>query len=334
MNTVSLGDMAQSFMLQRRNGLLKHDIGRLTEELATGRVADVRQVLAGNFSYLTDIERSMDVLRGFSVATSEATHFSSGMQTALEQISDAGRDLSEALLVAGTTSVGTTNPDTARKARTTLDSFVGVLNTRIAGRNLFSGTATDTPPLPSSDTILNELRLAIAGAATANDMITAAQAWFDDPLGYASVVYQGATDDLAPFSLSDTESVALDIRADDVELRDTIRLAALAALADDPAFALSDGEQTALFFSTGAELIASQDQITSARARVGFAESQIDRVTARNAAEMTSMEFARNELLAADPYDTATQLENAQFQLQSLYSVTVRMSQLSLVNFL
>lgn len=334
MNTVSLGDMAQSFMLQRRNGLLKQEIGRLTDELSSGQVSDIRKVLAGNYSYLTDIERSMDVLKGFGVATTEATHFSGGMQNALERIATAGGDLSDALLLAGTTSVGSTNDDTALKARTTLDTFVGVLNTRISGRNLFSGTATDTAPLPSSDVILDELRLAIAGSTTANDMMTAAQAWFDDPLGYASVVYRGATDDLAPFALSDTESVVLDIRADDKELRDIIRNAAVAALATDPAFALSDAEQSALFFGTATELLGSKDQITSARARVGSAEAQIDRIMTRNAAEMTSMEFARNELLAADPYDTATQLESAQFQLQSLYSITVRMSQLSLVNFL
>ena len=57
-------------------------------------------------------------------------------------------------------------------------------------------------------------------------------------------------------------------------------------------------------------------------------------ISARNEAEETSLEFARNSLLAADPFETATELENVQFYLQSLYTVTARNSQLNLVNFL
>jgi flagellar hook-associated protein 3 FlgL len=46
------------------------------------------------------------------------------------------------------------------------------------------------------------------------------------------------------------------------------------------------------------------------------------------------MAFAKTGLLEIDPFEAATKLEEVQFQLQSLYSVTVRMSQLSLVKFL
>ena len=334
MSTVSLGDMAQTFMMQRRNGLLKQDIARLTQELSTGRVADVRQILDGNYSYLTDLERSLETLQGYDVATAEATHFASGLQNSLEKFGDLSQELAHMLLLEGTTSVGTQGADAAGNARAAFSALVGVLNSEVAGRNLFSGAATDTPPLPSAEVILDELRLAMAGATTANDMIAAAQAWFDDPAGFTAVIYQGSSADLAPLSLSDTETVTLDVRADDVELRDMLRQAALAALADDPAFSLPPVEQNALFFATATELFGSYDQLVSLRARVGFAEARIESVATRNGAQATSLEFARNNLLAVDPYQTATELENVQFQLQSLYSVTVRMSQLSLVNFL
>lgn len=334
MNSVSMGDMAQTFMLQRRNGLLKQEISRLTEELSTGQVAEIRQVLDGNYSYLTDIERSLDTLQGFDIATAEATHFATGLQTSLSRLGDLAGDLSETLLLAGTTVVGTDHADTVRNTQNTFESMVGVLNSQISGRNLYSGAATDTAPLPTAEVFLDELRLAMAGATTANDMMTAAQAWFDDPLGYAAVVYQGSANDLAPLSLSDTETVTLDVRADDDEIRNLLRNVAVAALANDPAFGLPESERKELFFASATEMLGSQDQLVSLQARVGFTEARIEKIAARNAAELTSFEFARNNLLAVDPYQTATELENVQFQLQSLYSITVRMSQLSLVNFL
>ncbi|WP_171097850.1 transglycosylase SLT domain-containing protein [Ruegeria sp. HKCCD7255] len=69
-------------------------------------------------------------------------------------------------------------------------------------------------------------------------------------------------------------------------------------------------------------------------AQLGAAEARIEQAATRNAAAMTSIEFARNQLIAADPYETATQLQTVQFQLESHYSVTVRNAGLSLVNFL
>jgi flagellar hook-associated protein 3 FlgL len=331
MTAVSLGDLAQSYMLRQRNSALKQDMNRLTTELATGQVADVRQVLAGNYSYLTEIERKTDVLSGYRVATSEATHFASTMQTTLGRLDELTQDLSSSLLTAGTSA---SNVDTASEARNALNGMIGTLNTDIAGRYMFSGTATDQPPLVDAETLLNELKSVISGATTPADVMAAASAWFDSPTGYVAFAYQGATDPLSSFAVSQTENVTLDVRATDPGISKMLRLAAVAALADDPAFGLDVAAQSELYAISGREMLATQNDITALRANVGYVEARIDTIAARNAAEVTSLSFAKAALLEVDPFETATQLEEVQFQLQSLYSVTVRMSQLSLVNFL
>lgn len=335
MRATNLGDMAHNFMLQKRNIALKQDINRLTEELATGQVAEARQVLNGNYSYLTDIERSVDVLKGYKVATTEATHFADGMQDVLERVNTLGQDLSESLIFSGVSTLGSTGAaEIATEAEQALNSMIGVINTRVAGRALFSGAATDTAPLAPVDDLLAGLRSAVSGAATVDDIISASKLWFNDPLGFSAAVYQGSAQSLAPIVLSDTESVSLNIRASDPELSESLRGTALAALATDPALGLTPDQQTELFGKAGAEMIGARDQITFLQARVGFSEARIDETSARNAAAMIGFEGARTALLSVDPYETATQLESVQFQLQSLYAVTVRMSQLSLVNFL
>lgn len=331
MTAVSLGDLAQSFMLRQRNSALKQDMNRLTTELVTGQVADVRKVLAGNYSYLTDIERKTDSLAGYKVATSEATHFASTMQTNLDRLGSITQVLSNSLLTAGTT---ISAADTPAEAKAALQSMIGTLNTDIAGRHLFSGTATDQAPLVDADTLLSELRIAIGGASTPADIMAAAETWFAAPAGYAALAYQGSSDPLAPFAISQTDNVTLDVRATEPGIGKMLRLAAVAALADDPAFGLDAAEQAELHARAAEEMFRAQDDITTLRATVGFTEARIDTVAARNEAESTGLSFAKAALLEVDPFEAATQLEEVQFQLQSLYSVAVRMSQLSLVNFI
>jgi len=212
--------------------------------------------------------------------------------------------------------------------------MASTLNGTFAGRSLFSGNATDLPALVDSDTLIDNLRTAITGAASPTDMMTAAETWFADPAGFAATSYLGSADHMSPFALSPTDQLSLNVLATDPEFAANLRATALAALADDPAFALTPEDQQDLFMRTGQEALAGQDEVTGLQARIGFAERRIDTVTSRNAAEVSSLTIARNTLLEADPYKTATELEEVQFQLQSLYSVTVRMSQLSLVNYL
>ncbi len=333
MNT-TLGDLAQSFMLQRRGSALKHDIHRLTQELSTGRVADTKSVLAGNYSYLTDIERDVKVLQGYKVATTEAAQFADTMQNTLERIQDNSSDLSNSMLLVSTSAVETVLPQVVADSRANLGNLVSSLNVDFGGRSLFSGAATDTAPLVSDAAVLTGLTAAVAGQTTAADVFAAAQAWFDDPAGFRAAVYQGSDTPLSPFTLSDVDRLNIDLRADDPVLRNLMMNTALGAIVSDAALGLDGTVQRAVIAQAGQNLLGAQDQITKLRADIGFSQSRIQNVSTRNAAQTTSLEYARSALLAADPYETATKLEDVQFQLQGLYSVTVRLSELSLLNFM
>lgn len=334
MSTTSLGDLAQSFMLRHRNTALKQEMARLTQELSTGQVADIRQALAGNYSYITELERNMEVLSAYQVATTEAQIFAEVTQTALGRYEEVGEKLANSLIVSGTSTVGAQANDTAEEARVTVSVLIGTLNTKSAGRSIFGGTATDRPATASAETLLSELKAAIAGAVTPSDMFAAAEAWFDDPAGFDAVIYQGSPDALAPVQLTNRETVSFDTRATDPRLKDMLRFASLAALAEDPSFGFTGSQKGEVFVDAGTSLLGARDAIISLRARTGFVEAQIEGISTRNAAEITSTEFEKSALLNVDPFEAATKLEDVQFQLQSLYSVTVRMSQLSLVNFL
>lgn len=334
MSVTNLGDLSNSYSMRLRNVSIRQDIDRLTTELATGQVADIRDVLAGNYSYLTDIERRGNILDAYSVATSEAVLYAGAMQNALGLVDHFGSDLFSSLLIAGNSAIGVSVSNTSAEARSALEGMIGAINTSSAGRYLFSGAAVDQPSLADADTLLTALRTAVAGAATPDDLLADAEAWFADPAGFEATLYQGGPDAISPFGLSQSDNVTLDIRAVDPKLREVIKLAAVAALANDVSFGFGVQDQSELFSKSGQGLLNAQESIIALRASVGFVESRIEQIAARNSAEATSLEFAKINLLEVDPYEAASRLEEAQFQLQSLYSVTVRMSQLSLVNFL
>ncbi len=334
MTVTGLGDLAQGYLLRNRTNSIKQEIDRLTAELTSGQVSDVRDRLDGNLSFLTDVERRSTVLDSYGIATAEAAGFSNAMQLALTTFSETTQGFSGTLISSGSSTTSSSAFDITAEASNTLQSLFSTLNSEIAGRSLFAGNTTDTRPLADVDAVLADLTAAITGASTPADILAQTVAWFADPAGFATSAYQGSSVPLSGFALSPDETVNLDVRATDPGLTRAMASVAAASLASDPVFALSSAEQSALFALSGQDLLANQDALVEVRARVGMVEARIDQSTARNAAVMTSLNMAKNSLLEADPFETATKLEEAQFQLQSLYSVTVSMSQLSLVNYL
>lgn len=334
MNSYGLGDLAQTFLLQRRGAAIKADMTRLTDELASGKVSDVKAVLAGNVSYLSDIEGDLRTLSAYKVAGTEAAQYASTAQNALDRMDASASTLSAALLGVAASAVGPVLDQLSGDATNEFSSLVSALNTNIAGRSIFAGAATDRPALVNSDTILTDLRAAIAGNTSPGDIKDAVDQWFDDPAGFRASAYIGSDTSLAPFQVSEDAQVSVGLKADDAVFRELLKSTALAAVAADGGLDLSSGDQQELLLVAGSALFEAKAQLTATQGKLGSAEARLDQIITRNAARDTSLQFAKSELLQADPYDTATQLEAVQFQLQSLYTITSRMSDLSLVNFI
>ncbi len=334
MKLTSIGDLARGMTMRTRSVEIRNQIDTLTYEMSSGRVKDVSGHLGGDYSQLLDLDRSLARLDAFKIATSEARLFTDTMQLSLSNFSDSISDVSSSLLSFGTSNQTVTHDQASVLARNELDTMMSALNTRAGGRSLFSGTATDVSPLPTPDTLLGALRTQLTGLTTPNDIRQAAEDWFNDPAGFEAVIYGGSNTNLAPMQISENERINLPITANDPEFRSALRDVAVAALLSDQTLNLPPETKTTLFRQLGVDLANSNAEVIKTQARVGAAEARVEQAATRDAAARTSLEFSRNQLIAADPADTATRLNAVQFQLESLYTVTVRNSSLSLVNFL
>lgn len=336
MALVSLGDMAYQFQLSRQNLTLKQGLLDTTQELTTGVAADLGDRLSGDFVPLSAIERSLQVLDAYKTATAEARTNTDAMQVALGNVSDNMRGLQEALLLAGTepqsTLINTAGIDAVEK----FTQVVSTLNASTAGRSLFAGSATDSAALIDADQIMTELATLVAGETDPANVEAAVLSWFNDAGGgFETVAYQGATTPTGPKRLADGQSLTLDITAADPALRSVMAgLATAALLADSDLLGGDPAARSALALTAGEALLTAEGPLAGIRAKLGAAQERIEDISVQNATQATALEIARADLIGVDPYDAATKLEALQGQLETLYTITARVSRLNLADFL
>lgn len=335
MNFLSVGDLSLSFQNMRQNAHLKSEVARISKELSTGQVSDLSTATTGDFLPLVGFERDLSANLAYATASAEAELFATSMQASLENVQVTLTEIGPSLLQAGTFEDPMLVQTTTVDARVKFESVISAINTRVADRYVFSGAATDTKPLADAATILSALNIAIASDSTAMAVEATVDAWFDDiGGGFETIGYTGSINTMAPFGLSDHDKVELDMTAADQGIRDVLKGIALAALVGTGALSGDQTERAELARISGQKIINANTTLAVSRAKVGSAEARIEGISARNVAEKLSLEIARNEITSIDPYQAASELDAASFQLETLYALTVRMSRLSLADYM
>lgn len=335
MGYLTLGDMAQHYALRRQNVQLKQDLHRYTAEVTTGRTQDITGAVGGDYSYLADIERSLRVLDGYEIALDEAVGYTDAVQQSFDYVQEMSSDLSGDLLMVSASTLDTAITALASNAQSKFESTISTMNTNLAGRSLFAGTAVDHPAMGASDAIVADIKAAVAGLTSIGDVETALDDWFYTPGGgFDTVAYQGDAAHMSPLQLGDNETVSFEFRADAQEMRDILRHTAMAMIAGDETMSLSTNTRRAMMEAAGSGLLTAQEGLTEVRADLGYVQERVDDTKARYAMSKSGLEMAKNELISVDQYESATRLQNVQHQLESLYTMTVRLSKLSLMDYL
>jgi flagellar hook-associated protein 3 FlgL len=334
MSFLSIGDLAQSFQTLRRSAQLKTELARRNDELTSGRTADPARRLGGDYGALADIERGLTRLAAFASATRETALHATALQERLSRLTDDGATISGQLVaVGGGAAAGLVN-SVAAAARGVFDAAVSMLNSGVADRALFAGRATGGAAVLDGPALLAELAADTAGATTAAELQDAVTAWFDTPGGFETKGWLGSGTDLGPIAIGPEDVVTLPASAASPEIRRHLAGLALAALVDGGALAGDDAARAEALRSAGRQLAEARPGLVGLSAHLGAVEARIDLVAARNAAEATGLEFARQDLLAADPYEAAIRLEEARARLDTMFAVTARLSRLSLTEHL
>lgn len=333
MVSVSLGDMAQSFQLRRQNLGLKQDMTRLSNEMTTGRVADTALRTRGDLMPISSLDVSLARLSGYGAITNEAGLLAGAMQTTLSVIEGLSTDLSAALFSVATGGTAQQVDAVAAEGFQKFDATLKLLNTRLGDRSLFSGIATDKPSVVDTETLLAALQDVVAGLSSPQAIEAGISDWFDSPGGFSALGYLGASA-MTAVPISQGEEVAINVTANDAAIRETLKGLAMVALLDRGLMSGQSSDKLEIAKRAGTRLLQSQSDRVDLAARLGLVEARIEAASVRNTHEKVSLQLARNTITGIDPYETISKLEETQAQLEMIYSLTARMTRLSLLDYM
>ena len=276
MTPISIGDMAQSFVLRRHQVQAKAQLDNLIEELASGKAADISRHLSGSYAFLSDVDNKLGLLDAYDTGASEASLVTDGLQAALETVRKISVDLGAAASTVDATNLAPPFETVAARATEDFGSIVAALNTEVAGRHLLSGTATDQPPLLDAATLLDTLRAELGGVTDAAGARAALDAWFGPGGDFETVAYLGDTSTPAAFLVGDGETVSLALRADSDPIRDLLKNTAMAALSSETSLTLSTADRREMLVTAGQNLSLNSDGLTRVQSDLGYAQARIE----------------------------------------------------------
>lgn len=332
MNVAASGDLAQVISNRLIQGRLKGQMQRLGQELSTGRRA-APALPAADVTPLAAMERSLVLAETRSTVAAEFRTMLEVAQRTLGNVAAQVADLPTGLLEAGGTGDLARLSRTGAEARLRFNTIVNNLNTQVGGRSIFAGVSSNGPALAPAHDIMSELEADVSGATTAADALAAVEAYFASGGGFESRGYVGGAPQ-TPARLSPNAKLPFAVTADNPDVRKTLSATAKAALLETSLLLGAPAERAAFARAAGNAMLEADSGLVDLRARVGASEAQVETAQAQLAAEKTSLEIARQELVGADPYDTAARLSAVEAQLDAFYTLSSRLSRLTLTEYL
>ncbi|MCK0151709.1 hypothetical protein MWU54_16825 [Marivita sp. S6314] len=306
----------------------------LGQSMTTGVVAEKSAHLRGSTIGLALLDRKSDLLQQFKTNLTEAAFVAQSQQLVLGEIQENSERLINDLALVSQQASPEAIDSLSKQASFIFKDIVNSLNSHVAGRFLFSGTSTQHAPLINGDTILLEIEAAIAGATSSSDLINSIDAWFDTGGGFETIAYQGATSGHLRFPIGDEATVSFDLRADDKAIRDILKAAALARFAQDDSTSLSASDRQDVIETARSELIASKDDIIALRADIGAKEELFSTKATGIESKLHQLSLDKNSLIGIDQYESATEFEAVQQNLDVLYRIAARQNRTSLAEYL
>ena len=352
-----LSTLASLLAGQQNVRKLTADVQQASQELSTGLRANVYADLGQTATFTLQLRSQMDQTEAFATSNSLLGNKLGVISTALGTVHDSAQSVLSAAL-ANLNSPGDTAKTLQQQARAALDQIVTSLDTTYGGEYLFSGTASDRPPLqgydqtsPATGQSPQGALAAVVGsgpasAADATAMAAQIDAMFasgnaDPAQNYQGTFYNGtpALDAAGHPNPRQTaviapgQTVSYGVQANDPAIRDVIQGLSMLASTDPSRIADPQAYKTWMNAAVG-RLSDGVTGVTGAQATLG---SQQQRVEQTGTGQGALKDVLNSRILgyeAADPYEVASRLQVLQNQLQATYQATAQLGRLSILTYL
>jgi len=331
MVNISVPDILSFSRISQNVADLKSRVDTTRTESVTGRYEDVTKQANGDVGGVHIIRKAIDDARLFRENIGVALSRAQVTQTIMSNIgADSSRIATEMTAAIGRDDQAMVNVLINDAAATLAVSF-SALNVTFGGRSLFSGDATDRPPLAAPEQLIADIEAIMAGAVDAADAQTQIDFYFNNPAGgFATSIYQGGVNDASSVEIAPGTRVDVSANASDQPIKDMLRGLATVAAAKSATFADVD---SVILNGTSTALNA-QAVLVDQRAAIGVNEQRLASAIERYETEETILTTLYNDKTLRDPFEAASELQLLETQLEASYLLTARMARLSLANFL
>ncbi|MEL6978871.1 MAG: flagellin [Pseudomonadota bacterium] len=324
--TVLLHRNMQTYIAQTQS-----DMRDAQFETTTGIAANLPSHLNGDVGRMRQIEKQIaDIdqrllsIQGFVAEASMA-------QFSLEDARVAASDL----IVDMKSAVGLDNEQLIKASYIDADielrALFDRLNTPYAGRYIFSGAATDTPPLGDVETLLMDVQTIVAAGGGVE---AALDTYFNTAAGgFQTNIYNGSTNPGPDREVGVGHRMGIEATALDQGIVDVIRGLAVMAVVDD-ANLTAGGVRDQIINNAADTLAEGVDEVLQLQTNLATLEAEAKDFEIRGLAQRRVFEDQLLALVGVDQTAAATRLNFLQTQLETAYVTTSLIQNLSLVNYL
>lgn len=326
---------------------MQSELVRAQKEASTGRLADPGQTLGALSGRTVTLNR--DIVRLETIVDSNAMVAArlSSTQDALAQVSSLAGSLMSTLAAAS----GNAAPAVLQQdGQSTLRTLTSILNSSLNGEYLFAGVNTDIQPVADFEqpgapnkaafdaAFLGHFGFAktdpAAASITAADMTTFMDTVVE-PLFLGAgwgADWSSATDQPITSRIAINETASTSVSANETGFR---KLAMAATMVADYFSGNLGVAAREAVIEKAVNLVGSAvADLSDLAARTGIVEQRVRAASERLDMQIDIFTKGISDLEAVDPYEAATRVSTLLSQIETSYTLTARIQQLSLVRFL
>jgi flagellar hook-associated protein 3 FlgL len=324
------------------------NLAQAQQEVSTGTYADVGLALGAQAGQDVDLRNQEAQLQTFTSTNNLVATNLSTTQNVLSGFQTTAQSLLTALV--GGTNQDATGSALQQQAQSALESLISGLNTTENGNYLFAGTNTAVEPITDYNASGSANQAAVNSAfssffgfsqsSSSVSSITASQMQSFLTTQFAPL-FQGtnwssdwssASNTTTTSEISPSMTVSTSVSANNSAFQDLAQAYTMLSSLGTQNLS-SSALQTV---ETNAEnlLNAGLSGLTSVQAGVGVTQNDITSANNQMSVELNVLSTQVGNLENVNPYEASTEVTNLQTQIETAYSLTSQLSQLSLVKYL
>lgn len=327
----------------------QNEIQQLNTEIVTGRYADIGLSLAAKSSNSVTLNSDVSRLKGILDSNSLVTQRLSASQASLGLMSESAQQMMEAFIAANGADDANSLLVARRDIESALGAFTVAINTSSNGEYLFSGINNGTKPL-------DDYQAAGSAAKTAFDLmysttfghspgdpaastisVTAMQAFLTDletsfAGGDWNTNWSTASDTNVTSRISNNEVVNSSTNANAAGMRSFALAAVIGVeLLNSP---ISSEVRSVVNAAAMKHAGSAVTGIDNERSRLGVSESRVTKANVALKSQLSIINLHLGDVEGVDAYAASTRMQTLLDQVELSYTLTARIQQMSLMNYL